>query len=47
VNYGGTNGIRILVGTNAGALHMFEDSGNSVKENWAFMPKEFISNIKT
>jgi len=47
VNYGGTRGIRIVVGTNAGALHMFEDSGNSVKENWAFMPKEFIRNIKT
>lgn len=44
VNYG--DSIRIVVGTNAGALHMFEDSGNTVKENWAFMPKEFISNIK-
>jgi len=27
-------------------LHMFEDSGATVKENWAFMPKEFIDNIK-
>jgi len=44
VNYGSS--IRIVVGTNAGALHMFEDSGDSVKENWAFMPKEFVSNIK-
>lgn len=45
VNYG--NSIRVVVGTNAGALHMFEDSGSSVKENWAFMPKEFIRNIKS
>ena len=44
VNYG--DSIRIVVGTNAGALHMFEDSGTTVKENWAFMPKEFVNNIK-
>ena len=44
VNYG--DSIRIVIGTNAGALHMFEDSGDSVNENWAFMPKEFFKNIK-
>jgi len=44
VNYG--NSIRIVVGTNAGALHMFQDNGNAVIENWAFMPKEFTDNIK-
>ena len=33
VNYG--NSIRIVVGTNAGAIHMFEDEGKTVKENWA------------
>ena len=26
---------------------MFEDRGTTVKENWAFMPKEFIGNVKT
>ncbi|ARD45413.1 PilC/PilY family type IV pilus protein [Colwellia sp. PAMC 21821] len=44
VNYG--DSIRIVIGTNAGALHMFEDTGDSVDENWAFMPKEFFKNIK-
>lgn len=44
INYG--DSIRIVIGTNAGALHMFEDSGAAVDENWAFMPKEFFSNIK-
>lgn len=46
VNYG--NSIRILIGTNAGVLHMFEDdtSTDTVSETWAFMPKEFFSNIK-
>ncbi len=44
VNYG--DSIRIVIGTNAGALHMFEDSGDTVKENWAFMPKEFVKNTK-
>jgi len=45
VNYG--NSIRIVIGTNAGALHMFQDSGSAVTENWAFMPKEFTDNITT
>ena len=44
VNYG--DSIRILIGTNAGVLHMFEDNGESVDESWAFMPKEFFKNIK-
>ena len=44
INYG--DSIRIVVGTNAGVLHMFEDKGDSVDENWAFMPKEFFKNIK-
>ncbi|PKH89284.1 pilus assembly protein [Colwellia sp. Bg11-28] len=47
VNYGETYGIRVVVGTNAGALHMFEDSGTTVKENWAFLPKELVHNIKS
>jgi len=44
VNYGSS--IRIVIGTNAGALHMFEDKGDTVDETWAFMPKEFFDNIK-
>lgn len=43
INYG--TSIRIVVGTNAGALHMFEDAGDTVSENWAFMPTEFFPNI--
>jgi type IV pilus assembly protein PilY1 len=49
VNYGGVStnqDIRIIVGTNAGVLHMFDDNGATVDENWAFMPKEFFSKIK-
>ena len=45
INYGDSHGIRIIIGTNSGALHMFEDGGETVKENWAFMPQEFLSNI--
>jgi type IV pilus assembly protein PilY1 len=44
INYG--TSIRVLIGTNAGVLHMFEDQGETVDENWAFMPKEFFKNIK-
>jgi type IV pilus assembly protein PilY1 len=46
INYG--NGkIYIVVGTNHGVLHMFEDNDttNTVTETWAFMPKEFLPNI--
>lgn len=43
VNYG--TSIRILIGTNAGALHMFEDAGDTVSEKWAFMPTELFPNI--
>ncbi|MGL1958836.1 MAG: PilC/PilY family type IV pilus protein [Colwellia sp.] len=44
VNYG--DKIHLVIGTNAGALHMFKDSGDTVDETWAFMPKEFFPNIK-
>lgn len=43
VNYG--TSIRIVIGTNAGALHMFEDAGDTVSEKWAFMPTELFPNI--
>lgn len=49
INYGGASAssqdVRIVIGTNAGALHMFEDAGSTVNEKWAFMPKEFFNNI--
>ena len=44
INYG--TSIRVVIGTNAGSLHMFQDNNKTVDENWAFMPKEFFSNIK-
>jgi len=53
INYGTTgtgdearDNVRIILGTNAGALHMFEDKEDTVDETWAFMPKEFFSNYK-
>lgn len=47
INYG--TSIRIVIGTNAGVLHMFEDNTNNdtVTESWAFMPKEFFGNVKS
>ena len=44
VNYG--TSIRVVIGTNSGALHMFEDEGNTVSESWAFMPEALFSKIK-
>lgn len=39
-------GTRIVVGTNAGVLHMFKDNNTSVVESWAYLPKEFFKIIK-
>lgn len=46
INYGNDE-IYIVVGTNHGVLHMFKDNDatNTIEETWAFMPKEFLSNI--
>jgi len=48
INYGGSvhdQDVRIIVGTNAGFLHMFDDNGATVDETWAFMPHEFLPDI--
>ncbi len=47
INYGNDD-IYVVIGTNHGVLHMFKDdeAANSIDEIWAFMPKEFIENIK-
>ncbi|MFC3033905.1 PilC/PilY family type IV pilus protein [Pseudoalteromonas fenneropenaei] len=42
----GNDDIRVIVGTNAGFLHMFKDKGDTVEESWAFIPGELLSNIK-
>lgn len=36
---------RLLVGTNAGVLHLFTDAGNRLDEAWAFIPAEFLSRV--
>jgi len=45
----GNNDIRILIGTNAGFLHMFKDDdvNNEVKESWAFIPSVLFKIIKS
>ena len=42
-NEGDSNVVRLLVGTNAGFLHMFTDNGDTVTENWAFIPEELLN----
>ena len=39
----GAQVVRLLVGTNAGFLHLFTDNGDTVSENWAFIPEELIN----
>ncbi|WP_115717413.1 pilus assembly protein [Gallaecimonas mangrovi] len=41
INYGTSDGasdVRLLVGTNQGAVHLFKDEGDSAEESWAFFP---------
>ncbi len=51
INYGGasTPDIRLVVGSNAGFLHMFKDndSANTVSESWAFIPYELLPKQRT
>ncbi len=42
----GNNDVRILIGTNAGYMHMFSDKNDELKESWAFMPAIFYPNVK-
>ncbi len=44
----GNDDIRILIGTNAGFLHMFKDdyTNNQVTESWAFIPSDLYDIIQ-
>ncbi|BED89798.1 type IV pili system adhesin PilY [Pseudoalteromonas sp. MM1] len=44
----GNDDIRILIGTNAGFLHMFkdDDTNNQVTESWAFIPSDLYDIIQ-
>lgn len=44
----GKGDIRILIGTNAGFLHMFKDDdvNNEVEESWAFIPSALFNILK-
>ncbi|MBB1478345.1 pilin biogenesis protein [Pseudoalteromonas sp. SG41-2] len=44
VDYGDGD-VRILIGTNAGFLHMFQDKDDKVNETWAFIPKSLYKII--
>ena len=45
LDYGGGD-VRILIGTNAGFIHMFKDFNESVSESWAFIPYELFDNLQ-
>ncbi|HCV05845.1 pilin biogenesis protein [Pseudoalteromonas sp. APAL1] len=42
----GNDDIRILIGTNAGYLHMFQDKNDELSESWAFIPRSLYKIIK-
>lgn len=42
----GNDDVRILIGTNAGYLHMFQDKNDVLSESWAFIPRSLYKIIK-
>ncbi|CAH9063712.1 hypothetical protein PSECIP111951_02957 [Pseudoalteromonas holothuriae] len=42
----GNGDVRVIVGTNAGFLHMFKDNGDTVRESWAFIPEDLFDVIQ-
>ncbi|MBE0367280.1 pilus assembly protein [Pseudoalteromonas aurantia] len=48
INYGteANPNVRLLIGTNAGFLHMFKDEGNTMTESWAFIPESLLPVLK-
>ncbi|KAF7774261.1 type IV pilus assembly protein PilY1 [Pseudoalteromonas citrea] len=48
INYGTEESpnIRLLVGTNAGFMHMFKDNGDTMTESWAFIPERLLPVLK-
>lgn len=49
INYGteSSPNIRLVIGTNAGFLHMFKDEGNTMTESWAFIPESLLPILKS
>ncbi|WP_016956298.1 pilus assembly protein [Catenovulum agarivorans] len=48
INYGGSaenQDLRVVVGTNAGFLHMFDDNDSNLTESWSFIPTSLYSNL--
>lgn len=43
VDSSGNTTQRLLIGTNAGFVHMFTDNDTTVSEDWAFIPKDLIA----
>ncbi|SFD24791.1 pilus assembly protein [Pseudoalteromonas denitrificans] len=44
INYGDGD-VRVLMGTNAGSVHLFKDTGDDISEEWGFIPYELYSNL--
>ncbi len=48
INFGTTAvnpDIRVILGTNQGLIHMFQDKGDTLDETWAILPYELLPNV--
>ena len=46
LSYGASKGVRVLMGTNHGYLHMFEDKGESIDESWAYYLPDMLPTLQ-
>ncbi|MBW3165218.1 type IV pilin biogenesis protein [Ferrimonas balearica] len=45
ISFGGTKGVRILMGTNQGYIHMFRDDDTRISESWAYYLPDMLGTL--
>jgi type IV pilus assembly protein PilY1 len=46
LSFGDTKGVRVLMGTNHGYLHMFQDNGTNIDESWSYYLPEMLPTLR-
>ena len=46
LSFGDAKGVRVLMGTNHGYLHMFQDNGGSIDESWSYYLPDMLPTLR-
>ena len=46
LSFGDAKGVRVLMGTNHGYLHMFQDNGDSIDESWSYYLPDMLPTLR-